>query len=225
MADSDALERFNLMNQEHGIGENDDQQVDDEEADGTTRSSDDDDDDDDDDDGEEEDEEEEEQPEFEAPSSGSFEHACVYGMIQVVRRMLLEGADPNTITRYHDLAVLPIAIRCGHTNVARILLDFGARIEDHNDHSYSALHYAAYHGNLEIVHELLARGAEVNCIGANGSTPLHTAVWKDHVEIVRVLLERGADLTTPNVRIGVGVLYSRYFASESRYLMSEIFDE
>lgn len=152
----------------------------------------------------------------------SLRHACKYGSIVVVRRILEESRDLlNASLNFRSQTALTIAARYGQAEVVRYLLDLGAEADDH------ALSLAVDKGHNEVARLLISRGVDpkdnpevlsravlqnnvtlaqllldhgagqhVNVVSGTGtrvSLPLHVAVTKGHHEMVKLLLAHGAD--------------------------------
>ncbi|CAL1535146.1 unnamed protein product [Lymnaea stagnalis] len=66
---------------------------------------------------------------------------------------------------------LHLAAYFGQTSAVRLLLEFGARVDDLNTSCESPLHLAAYTGREAIVGLLLQYGAQTNLINSQGQTP------------------------------------------------------
>lgn len=140
-----------------------------------------------------------------------------------VQALLDEGANPNTkrkgklrsarwscaINDWTDqqfeygASTLLLAARGGHVEIARLLLDRGAKVDGReNVHGLTALMEAAGRGHEEIVALLIDRGARVDLATRNymlcsGSTALAYAAGAGFAGITRRLLDAGAD---PNRR-------------------------
>ena len=109
-----------------------------------------------------------------------------------------------------DTALI-IAVRQGHTDTVRYLLDHGADVNRPNRQNESALFVAAELGRAEIMRALLRKGANANAtekenrtssftvalssIGRN--TVLIKAAQHGHAEVTQILLEAGALPNTP----------------------------
>jgi ankyrin repeat protein len=104
---------------------------------------------------------------------------------------------------------LLIAARVSGTEMAQVLLDAGADVNETTAAGESALVLAAHSGNVKFAEYLLSRGANVNAAGA-GYTALHAAVLRGEVGLVKALLDQGADPNAP-VRQGTP---SRRFSSD-----------
>ena len=103
------------------------------------------------------------------------------GNIGMVRFLLQKGARADPLS-------LCLALECRRGNIANLLLDFGADIDN-------ALCVAASHGYAIAVSSLLEKGANPNLNSANGySFPLHCAARNRRLNVTRQLLDAGADI-------------------------------
>jgi ankyrin repeat protein len=82
------------------------------------------------------------------------------GDIAQVRKLLLEGVDPNVADEYHRTA-LSLAAEQGHLAVVEVLLAGGAWVDPHEDYDTyeTPLMVAVTSGHLEIVKKLVEAGA------------------------------------------------------------------
>jgi ankyrin repeat protein len=125
------------------------------------------------------------------------------------------------------LTPLLYAVRQGHTETARTLLDGGANINlvSAGDRT-SPLLMAVINGHFDLAKELLDRGADPNLSADNGAAPLYAALnceWAPkalypqpraylqqkttYLDLMKALLAKGAD---PNARLRKKVWYSGY---------------
>ena len=79
-----------------------------------------------------------------------------------------------------------------HTEMVKILLESGAKVNAKNGSGWTPLHVAAYMGHAESV-KLLLEG-EVNAKDKDGETPLHRAAWPGHTNIAKLLIKAGANV-------------------------------
>ena len=101
---------------------------------------------------------------------------------------------------------LIIAARNGHLNSVKILLRYGADIEDRgtikieNDvlKGCAPLWAAAAAGHLNVVKLLIEQNADVDVRTSTGGTPLKAAAYDGYLDIVRCLVESGADVNACN---------------------------
>lgn len=109
--------------------------------------------------------------------------------------LLKAGANAN---QYLNTGVTPLlaAAAKGHTDMAKLLLEYKANIEGAKVRSgVTPLYTAVLNGHQEMVALLGKSGANVNC-ARNGITPLYIAILNDDLDMVVTLLSLGAN---PNV--------------------------
>jgi ankyrin repeat protein len=120
-------------------------------------------------------------------------HACRQGHTAVVKELLKAGASISQGTA--ELSPLLCAAEGGRKEVIRLLLDYGAELEERNLHGVNALICATSRGNVDAAHYLLLRGPNVHTTNKFGWTPLMLAAIKNslnHVAVIEVLLRGGA---------------------------------
>ena len=138
----------------------------------------------------------------------SLLEASKRGLLDVVRRRLEEGDDPNQADEY-DQTPLLLASENGHVEVVRELLEKGADLNhvvksdlfDPNQRpddifASTPLSEACYNGHEGVVRELLLRGADPDELDNISGYPLiHFGSWAGKVDVLRELLAAGADPT------------------------------
>jgi len=146
------------------------------------------------------------------PVSLQLKHACAAGDLGQVRRLLDEGADPDSTDERGCGTLLSF-----HPPVVDLLLLRGARPDlQTNEVGASVLAGLSYMNQIECVRSLLRAGANAN-LGRpeSGETPLHHALASlepNRTALVRLLLEHGAD---PNARTNPG-FYSFNYGGDLR---------
>ena len=95
---------------------------------------------------------------------------------------------------YYGYSPLHWAVRSGHVDVVRLLLDRGAALDVKGSRRMTPLHWAVIRGHVDVVRLLLDRGAALDVRDLEGRTPLDRAAMNGHVDVVRLLLDRGATL-------------------------------
>jgi ankyrin repeat protein len=115
--------------------------------------------------------------------------ASYHGDAAIVRKLLLEGVDPNVADEFHRTA-LSHAAGEGHAAVVDVLLAGGAWAEPHEDYDVyeTPLMAAATHGHLEIVKKLVEAGADPTFhVGVSQRTAESYARLHNHTQIAEYL--------------------------------------
>ena len=123
----------------------------------------------------------------------AFYMACKGGKTDVVRRLIAEGADPNTVDQ--GFPALFGAAQYGHTAAVKLLLAANASVDAPNTDGTTPLFFAAENGHTAALELLLAAKAGVDTPKKDGATPLFVAAFQGHLDVVRLLLLGGADPT------------------------------
>ena len=169
--------------------------------------------------------------------------ACDHGHAEVVRLLLLAGADPDRPKRSTGSTPLWICAQNGHVDVIRLLLlEVGS--EDVPAAAAAAAAAAAVprraaadpnkprldgatpafaasqNGHEEALRLLLDAGAELDVLCGSGSTPLLFATQGGHVEVVRLLLARGASTELKGTHTG-GITPLHYAAVTGNVAITE----
>jgi ankyrin repeat protein/truncated hemoglobin YjbI len=80
----------------------------------------------------------------------------------------------------------------------RVLLDYGASLEDRGRYGLTALHYAVRGGKLPLIKLLLERGAQADALDLDGLTPLlhlsKTRSKADPIPVMELLVANGANV-------------------------------
>jgi len=125
--------------------------------------------------------------------SGAFLQALWEGDAAKVEEMLQEGMDPNLST---SIGTRPLIISAKRKNseILRLLIARGARLEIRDANETTPLMAAASVGLEENVEILIAAGADLNAQDINGLTALSWASITGFPNIVEILVSRGADV-------------------------------
>jgi ankyrin repeat protein len=104
--------------------------------------------------------------------------------VETVRALTVAGADPNLKSGAQSgWTPLIWAAELGETEMVKILLASGARVDAMNDEGLTALNFAA---NAEVARLLIAAGANPTA-QAGGETPAQSAVRLGHFDALTVL--------------------------------------
>jgi len=121
-----------------------------------------------------------------------FINAAASGDIELVRRLLAEGVDANTVDQLGRTGLINAAWR-GHTDIVELLAGAGVDIDATDDNGRTGLMWSAINGHYATLRRLLAYDAYVDPVDGEGLTPLMRAAWNGHTGVVRALLAHDAD--------------------------------
>lgn len=110
-------------------------------------------------------------------------------------RLLIDrGADVNAHAA-SDIAVTPLGSAAAHDHgdVARVLVEAGARPEEAQHGGVTPLHSAAHNGNEDLVELLLQNDARAARASDDGKTAADYAAEAGHDELAERLRERAAE--------------------------------
>lgn len=133
--------------------------------------------------------------------------ASFNGWLDIVQRIVdNKGADLNDADT-HGWTPFMFAVRQGHEDVAKLLVEAGTDIHRSDVLKRTALHLAAYWGYSKVVQVLLEQdGLDLNPQDKDGETPLHKACYVyvackacySRQDVVKQLLVAGADTAVKN---------------------------
>ena len=146
----------------------------------------------------------------------SLFYAIKTGNIQLARKMLEGGANPNCKKYINNkkISALYLAVENNRASIAEELVNKGADIDwrilsklpsGEIIKKHGALHLALTKGYKKISKMLIAKGANTNLDGGMRGRPLYLAIEKGYKEIIKILLHKGADPTIrPSLRGAYG---------------------
>ena len=127
-----------------------------------------------------------------------LEHAVSVGNGDLMRKLLLLGASPDTQCSDGD-SILHLAAGAGNENAVRALLQHGANVHAAGRDGHTPLHLAAMNDNPRTVASLIAAGADVNVRSREDDTaPLDVAAITGSVAAIETLWLNGADVCGGN---------------------------
>ncbi len=122
--------------------------------------------------------------------------------LPAVQQAIAAGADVND---GHPLPLI-VAVRNGHADIVRILIDAGAFVNESGSPGYP-IHEAVNRGYADIVRMLLDAGAYASMMDSNGRTPFDLADCAGKTEIAQLIRKAGG-LSDPELPRPAGVIYT-----------------
>ena len=114
--------------------------------------------------------------------------------LEVVKLFIQLGANVNAKNRY-DSTPLQLAAKNGNIDVAKCLIEHGAKLDMKNKiYGRAPIHYAVIYGKIEVAKCLIEHGAKVDMKNEDGEAPLHLAIENGDIEVVKCLIEHGAQV-------------------------------
>ena len=111
------------------------------------------------------------------------------GNMVIVNMLLKAGADVNFAMGEDGTTVLMMAVMNNKVGAARLLLEWGAKLNALNNLGKTALICAVEHRLVAMTQLLVDSGADLNVKDVNGGTALHWASLLGDIESTRVLLD------------------------------------
>ncbi|RJE17696.1 ankyrin repeat-containing protein, partial [Aspergillus sclerotialis] len=134
--------------------------------------------------------------------------AAFNGHTRIARRLIAEDRESIDKIDSSGFSALMWASLNRHYEVAKLLLERGAKVNSEGGQFGNALQAASDGGHDRIVQMLLERGADVNAQGGYYGNALQAASHRGHNKIVQMLLERGADANAQDGEYGNALQYA-----------------
>ncbi|KAL6900449.1 ankyrin repeat-containing protein [Trichoderma evansii] len=125
--------------------------------------------------------------------SGALSNAAAQGHTACVKLLLDSGADPDPPLPSGIKKGSPLNVAARNSNDAllvKVLLDFGADVNQAGVDGKTALFHAAQKDDASLAILLLEYGAEINMSSSTGDTPLTTAITHNSHHVLQLFLER-----------------------------------
>ncbi|MBR5895721.1 MAG: ankyrin repeat domain-containing protein [Akkermansia sp.] len=119
--------------------------------------------------------------------------AAEEGDAVTLRQLLAAGARCNVVGGYCSRGPLTLAAQKGHLECVKLLIEYGADIQEEDIEMDTPITLAASNGHTECVRYLLEKGADVDSYSVNG-TPLIQAARCGSAECMQLLLNNGANV-------------------------------
>ncbi|XP_046395620.1 transient receptor potential cation channel protein painless-like [Ischnura elegans] len=128
--------------------------------------------------------------------------AAVKGFTEVAKVLIEHGAHINAYNAKRKKTPLHAASELGHSNMVKLLIDEGGKLDTKDEHGRIPLHSAANgalggkpygEGHLKSLEELINAGSSINDKDRKGDTALRLAVIAGHKNAVKLLISLGAN--------------------------------
>uniref|UniRef100_V9LJ91 Dysferlin-interacting protein 1 n=1 Tax=Callorhinchus milii TaxID=7868 RepID=V9LJ91_CALMI len=90
------------------------------------------------------------------------------------------------------MAALHEAVLSGNLECVKLLIKYGADVEQRDENGWSALHMACSDGHTEIARYLLSLGADTEAANDDGEVP-SDMIDPEHEELLQLFTGKGAD--------------------------------
>ena len=121
-------------------------------------------------------------------------YAAFCGMHDIATFLVVEHSqDVNARGFDRKETPLHVALRQGHVEVIRVLLEHGANAEARDKHNRTPLLWASRFRHVDLAQVLLEHGADTEARDGDNRTSLLWASQDGQVELARVLFKHGAD--------------------------------
>lgn len=121
----------------------------------------------------------------------SIHDATIAGNLEAVEQHIAAGSDLNAKDPFGGSSPLIIAAVFDKPEIAKVLIDAGAKLDMKNNEGSTAIHTAAFFCRTDILQMLLDAGADKNIKNNFGSTALESvSVPFDQVEGIYGMMEK-----------------------------------
>ena len=104
----------------------------------------------------------------------------------------------NRVCEVGESTILHGACSGGHVDLARVLLERQADLNQRCTLGWDALMWASASGHIPVIEFLLSRGADLTAQDNDGETALGRAAFSDKLPACKFLISRGSDLIVKN---------------------------
>lgn len=123
----------------------------------------------------------------------TFADAIIEEQKPIVFEYLRSGIDVNQIDQYGFTPLIEAAV-VNNTDIAKMLVDYGANVNLQDMTGNTALHWAAENNNMKLAKLLLNAGANSNAYNFAGQPVLVMPLLRGQTPLKNLLMENGANL-------------------------------
>lgn len=116
-----------------------------------------------------------------------------------VRNLVVQGENVNgKDENYEKSTPLFVAVENGNVEIARTLLDFGAKVNARDNERRAPLMMLDEDASPELVNLLIRHGAKIHLVARDGNTALILAALNAKPEVLKALIDAGAYVNAQN---------------------------
>jgi hypothetical protein len=119
--------------------------------------------------------------------------ASAFGHFDIVQWLLNHRANPNNRNSSSGRTSLHWAVNLGHVEISRLLLQYKADIDAHDNKGQTPLHEAAEYKRVDVVRLLLEHGADLNARDKSGRTAFQLASEMGYHDIAKLLSDHSSN--------------------------------
>ena len=106
---------------------------------------------------------------------------------------------------------LILTARFGYTEIASLLVEYGAKVNATDMDSWTPLLNASKEGNAELVDIFINNKAFIESRDSGGFTPLMWACYKNKLKCAKLLIENGANVNAQCKVINLSIGFLKFF--------------
>lgn len=125
-------------------------------------------------------------------------YAVSHGLTDIVKILISHNADVSAFNKKTLQTPLHAAALGGHSEIIKMLLKAGSKVNITRDYEVTPLMDAVTNGNIQAVRLLIEAGADLDLQNRFKKTSLWLAAEKGNEDIVKLLTTNGADLEIRN---------------------------
>lgn len=127
------------------------------------------------------------------PTKTPLHYAAFCGLQTIVKALAMEHPHyVNARSPDDDLTPLHLAAQEGHLEVARVLVQGGAKVSDQDRWGSTPLRWASKCGHVDLARFLGEQGTDVTTVDEEKPNPLYLASKNGHKRVEQLLIEQGA---------------------------------
>ena len=147
-------------------------------------------------------------------------YACSNGDLNVVKDIVMKGANLNATESVYGNSALFFAMCFKHYDIAKYLINAGADVNIVNKDLETILSGAIDYNLFDFVELLCRKGINVNLVNNQSYTPIFLAIANGYYEITKLLIKYGADLEVKEKVFGdTPLLASMKFKNNAKLLI------